>query len=133
VVIKGLVPGIYYDWYVRAIIVFVHHMLKHVSYRTRYQQQIFRVPYADGVSMRSPQLAWDYYESERQAGHVCALTRPTSEPRVEAVAQPGIPQTSPFPAEANIFVIFRGKVPGIHYGWLVPFYFTIYLFLISVY
>jgi len=74
-------------------------MLKYVSYRTHYQQQIFWVPYADGTSIHSPQLAWDYYESELQAGHVCALTHPTSEPRIEVVTQPGVPQMSPYPAK----------------------------------
>lgn len=59
--------------------------------------------------------------------YACTLTHPTSEPCIKAVTQPGVPQKSPFPVEENIFVIFRGKVPGIHYGWLVPFYlFIIY-------
>lgn len=66
--------------------------------------------------MRTPQIAWQYYEDERLAGNVEVLPPPVAAQPV-TTAKSSIPLTSPFAADKIFFVIIRGKVPGIHYGW----------------
>src|ERR1700683_2680999 len=84
------------------------------AFRGDYQQHIYCIPHAEGASMRMPKLVWDYYESECQAVCVCALSRPEPVNKIHP-----LPLTSPFPADRDIFVVFRSKVPRIHYGWYV--------------
>lgn len=55
------------------------------------------------------------------------LTRPllqsVAQPAIPLIAHilhtPRIPFTSPFDADKQVFVLTRGTVPGIHYGWFV--------------
>jgi hypothetical protein len=89
--------------------------------------------------MRTPEMAWQYYERERQAGNVCALTPPSAQPSLDALVEPvlspaktaqeatnpfvntsvfsSVSLIKPFPDGRDIFVVYRGRVPGIHYGW----------------
>ena len=89
--------------------------------------------------MRTPEMAWQYYERERQAGNICALTPPSAQPSLNALAEPVLSPAKtaqeainplvntsvpfsvllikPFPDGRDIFVVYRGRVPGIHYGW----------------
>ena len=106
-----------------------------ISCRGTYQQHIFQVPFSDSTSMQMPQIAWQYYEREQQAGNAFILAQPNTPPTlntppflantvrevtnplVDTTMQPRISFISSFPDGHNIFVVYCGTAPGIHYGW----------------
>lgn len=119
VVVKGIKPGIYSDWWVEDCLILINILTLNLTNRNAYLDQVHKVPGHVSRSFQIPSRAWDYYESNRQSGNLECLTRPPGVPPYPDMQGSMVSLENPWPEDASAFVVIRGLNPGAYNSWLV--------------